>query len=285
MTKDAAVAVYVDKDEWGAVEVHWLYRSWKHSQSNTRSDLVIFYNPMVEKSKLPEDDGVILVPLAPIWLKERLWIDYPRINSTWFLTSDAAKETLSKYQYTFRTDADGFLTKNFVDFRPRLATFGVNVYASVDQSVGRKINKLCEQYNIKQHFMNSDCHMMAHTKHAINYAHKQYEIAKRLKLEEFNDGHGAWPGWYEYIINMYSANIAANAYFRGGYMLGGLGCMSMSLDPIGSTDFHIHAFHTTQHFSKIKWRDGYYDVLDFDVLDENIISSYCIKLAGKRGEA
>jgi len=279
--KDVAIVVYIDTDKNSFNEILWLYRSWLYSGSNKRSDLILFHNPEIQNGTLPEDEGIIHVPLAPICDQDKLWHDYRRINSTWFLTTEEAK-IVHKYKYTFRTDIDTFLTKNFVGFRPRLATFGANVYASYDQSVGQKITEICIKYGIKQYSMNTDCHIMANSNLITEYAKYQYQIAKRLKTEEFQDGHGTWPGWYEYIINMYSAGIAANGFFRMGYAIGGLGCMSMSQDPIGSSDYHIHAFHTEQHFSKLKWREGYYNAIDFDELKGDTIANYCIKMAGKK---
>jgi len=281
MKKDCAVAVYLDNDKESLREIFWLYRSWKYSGSNNRSDLVVFYNPSIDKSILPNDDDIIFVPLAPIYETDKLWKDYRRINNTWFLTTPES-EIVNNYEYTFRTDTDCFLTKNFVNLRPRLATFGVNLYETRNSIVSDKIRNICRKYGIAQYHMNVDCHVIAYSYNIREYAKLQYQIARKLKLEEFTDGHGEWPGWYEYIINMYSAGIAANSYYGMGYNLGGLSSMSMSDDPIGSTDYCIHAWHTDQNFSKLKWRKGYYDVLDFDALDDNIINSYCAKMAGKR---
>jgi len=279
MRKDTAIAVYIDDDEYCAIEIHWLHRSWLYSGSNERSDILMFHNPAVDMSKVPSGEGIIHIPLKPT--DDPVWHDYPRVNSTYFLTTKEAEIT-HNYDYTFRTDIDTFLTKNFVTFKPRLATFGHNAYASVDPEVARKISQICQKWGIRQYHMNTDCHVMAYSKGITEYAKMQYSMARRLKTEEFKDGHGEWPGWYEYIINMYSAGIAANAFFGMGYSIGGLGCMSMSPDPIGSTDYHIHAFHTYQNFSKIKWREGYYDCLDLDSLDDHTVINYCIKMAGKR---
>jgi len=283
MKKDCAVCVYVDNEKYNLIEIFWLYRSWKYSGSNQRSDLVIFHNPAIHHSMLPEDDGIILVPLNPIYETEKLWNDYHRINNTWFLTTSEAEIT-KKYDYVLRTDIDCFLTKSFVNLRPRLATFGVNLYETTNPLVAVKIRELCIKYGIMQYNMNVDCHIMAFSWNVLEYVKLQYQIAVQLKKNEFKEGCGVWPGWYEYIINMYSAGLAANKFFGMGYNLGGLSVMSMSDDPIGSTDYNIHAWHTEQNFSKLKWRRGYYDVLDFDALDDNIINSYCAKMAGKRGD-
>lgn len=283
MKKDAAVTAYVDNDKYSSIEINWLYRSWLYSHSNERSDLVIFYNPSVDVNVLPHGSGIILVPLAPIWETESLWNDYHRINSAWFLSSKEA-EIVHNYYYTLRSDCDAFLTENFVHFRPRLATFSSNVYASYDPSVGQKISQLHVKYGIKQFHMNVNNNIMACSNKVTEYAKVQYAIAKRLKTEEFKDGPGEWPGWYEYVINMYSAGIAANAFFGAGYALGGIGCMSTSTDPIGSTDYHIDCFHTDYDFSKHKWHEGLYDSIDYNSINGDSIINYCIKMAGKRGD-
>jgi len=280
MKKDCAVVVYLDNDGYCKLEFPWLYNSWRYSNADSRSDLIVFYNPLVDITDMPKESDVIYVPLNPT--NDPLWHDYPRINSTYFLTTSEA-EIIKDYLYTFRTDIDNFFTKNFVNFRPRLATFGITVYASRDPKVGKRISAICERLGITQYFMNSDCHFMMNSYHATEYAKTQYEIATILKREEFKEGPGDWPGWYEYIINMYSAGIAANAHFTSGYMLGGLGVLSCCDDYIGSSDYTIHAVHTMEHFSKHRWRRGEYDVLDISALDESIVANYCIKMAGKRG--
>lgn len=281
MEKDTAIVTYVDNDVNCLTEIFWLYRSWLYSGSDVRSDLIIFYNPSIYSDNLPKGKGVILHPLKPIYETVDMWKDYPRINNTWFLLSDSAKIILN-YKYTFRTDVDVFLTHNFVNLKPRLATFGINLYESYNREVADKIRDLCEKWGIRQYNMNVDCHIMANSSNILEYVACQYDVACRLKKDCFKEGHGEWPRWYEYVINMYSAGIAANAYYGMGYNLGGLSCMSMSDDPIGSNDYSIHAWHTEQNFSKLKWRQGYYDIIDFDALDDNIINSYCTKIAGRR---
>lgn len=279
--KDVALASYIDDDGLCTVEYNWLYRSWLYSGSHTRSDLIIFYNPDIDVTKLPSGAGIKQIPLEPIWKTEPLWDDYHRINSTWFLTTDEAK-IVDNYKYTFRVDGDSFLTKNFVNFRPRLATFGLNEWASHDNNVALKINSILQKFGHNQFFMNSTNEIFAFSPTVRDYAAAQYDVAKYLKINEFKDGHGEWPHWYEYIINLYSSCITANIYFKSGFALGGLGGHSMSHDPIGSTDFHFHAFHSQQDFSKVKWREGYYDDTDFDALDDTIVNQYCLKMAGKR---
>jgi len=282
MKKDTAIAVYVDEDEYGVMELHWLYRSWVYSGSDTRSDLIVFYNPILDVDTMPKDNGVICIPLEPIKAHDNLWDDYPRVNSTYFLTTKEA-EIVHKYKYTFRTDLDCFLTKNFVDFKPRLAHFGYNLYETEGGSgVSDRIGQFCKKHRIPRYHMNIDCNVMATSKAVTEYAKVQYEIATILRKEEFKDGHGVWPGWYEYVINMYSAGIAANKFFGLGCNVGGFDCMSMCSDPIGSDDYHIHAWHTYQHFSKVHWREGLYDVVDFNSLDDSRINQYCLKMAGRR---
>lgn len=275
--KDTAVVVYLDTDKWSQYEIHWLYRSWVYSRSNLRSDLLIFHDPDIDWTVLPEDDGVIYIPLPKV--NDPLWRDYARINSTYFLTTPEAEIT-HKYLYTFKTDIDAFLTSNFATLKPRLAIFGYNCYEVEDPTVSEKIGELCRKYNIRRYHANIDCHVMAYSRNITEFAKIQYHIAKRLKTEEFQEGPGEWPGWYEYVINMYSSGLAANAFFKMGCYVGGFNCMSMSMEEIGSNDYHIHAWHTKQHFSKLKWREGYYNSIDFDALDDTIINQYCMKMAG-----
>ncbi len=50
--------------------------------------------------------------------------------------------------------------------------------------------------------------------------------------------------------------------FGNSMVLGGLDVWCMSQDPICNTDYHIHAWHTDSHFSKLRWHDGGYDTED-----------------------
>jgi len=281
MKKEVAVATYLDNHIKCVYEIRWLINSWRYSKSSDISDIIIFYNPQIAEELMPaQENGLIFIPLLPISRTTNEWGEYHRVNSIWYPTTKEG-EILRDYKYTLLSDTDCFLTKSFVGFRPRLATFGINAYAS-EPAVLQRLIQICRKYGIKQHFINATSGIMAYSKHVIEYSKLRYNVAKKLRDTEFPDGIGAWPGWYAGITNMYSSHVAANMYFGMGYNLGGIDCMSMCEDPISSNDYHIHAFHTYQDFSKLNWYDGKYNETDFSKLNPEIIKDYCLLMAGKK---
>ena len=277
---DTAITVFVDNNEKSIIEFDWLARSWKYSRSCEMSDLIVFYNSEVSVGRLPRHKNIIYIPIKPISETEKLWADYRRINATWYLTTPEAA-FISKYRYILKTDNDVFLTKNFATFRPRLATFGMSSYAS-NPAVANNLTRISEEWGIKQHLINVGCTIMAPGEHVLVYVKNQYEYCKRLKVTEFPDGKGEWPGWTSLVLNMYAGCLAANATFGNSMVLGGLDVLCMCKDQIGPTDYHIHAWHTNNFFSKHHWYKGEYDSIKSHDLNPEIISEYCLWIAGRR---
>ncbi len=277
---DTAITVYIDNNENSIIEFEWLVRSWEYSRSCEMSDLVVFHNPSVPVGRLSQHDNINYIPIKPISETAEVWADYPRINATWYLTTPEAK-FISKYRYVLKTDNDVFLTKNFVNFRPRLATFGMSAYAS-NPEVVNNLTRIAEKWGIKQHFINIGCTIMAPGEHVLKYVKKQYEFCKRLKVEEFPDGVGEWPGWYLRVLNMYAGCLAANATFGNSMVLGGLDVLCMCNDPICPTDYHIHAWHTDNFFSKHHWYNEEYDSIKKEDMNPEIINQYCLWIVGRR---
>ena len=277
------ITVYVDNDEKTIIEFGWLYRSWVQSESCDMSDLIVFHNPVVDMGKLPKHENIIYVPLVPLSERDVEWGYYKHINATWYMTTPAA-QFISDYHYILKTDNDVFLTKHFKNLLPRLATFGTSGYAT-NPKVAHNLIRIAEKWGIKLHFLNVGCTVMAPSANVLAYASTQMQFAKRLKAEEFPDGKGAWPGWYLHVLNMYAGCLAANDTFGNSLTMGGLDVFCMSQDPICNTDYHIHAWHTDNHFSKLSWHRGEYDTADMTNLDPNKICDYCLLIAGKRNES
>ena len=276
--KDVAVTTYIDDNQNLINEFGWLYRSWRYSRSDRTSDLIVFYNPIIKHDKLPDDPDVIYIPSKPLTKKDNKWVDYPFINSTYFLTTPEAAE-LSKYPYLLYTDNDCFLTPNFSSLRPRLATFGIGMYAQVPEVVIR-LAQIAEKWGIIPQFNNIGATFMACGDLAIEYKKLHMEYCERLLQDEFLNGVGQWPGWYQGVLTMYAGNLAANAFFGTGLVMGGLDCHCMAQAPMCPTDYHIHAWHTYDFFSKFDWRAGKYKDVDMIKLDPSIISHYCLLMAG-----
>ncbi len=273
-----AIATYIDNQPHLIIEFGWLYRSWLYSDSWKASQIVAFYNPNINMQLLPKDDTIIYVPLPPLTEVDKSWNNYPFINSIWYLTTPEA-EFLTGFDYVLRTDNDCFLTPNFPNLQPRLATFGIGMYAQRPKVVIR-LAEIAEKWGILPNFNNVGSTFMMHGNLALVYSKLQLEYCERLRKEEFKNGPGEWPEWFFGVLSMYAGNLAANAFFGMGLTLGGLDIHCMSNDPICPTDYHIHAWHTYEHFSKFKWRQGEYKNWDLNNLDKNRISDYCLYIAG-----
>jgi len=274
--KNTAITVYIDNKPHLVTEFGWLYRSWLYSGSNKTSDIVAFHHPDIES--LPKDDGVIYIPHKPLTESSLMWSKYPFINSIWYLTQPEA-EFLVGYKYLMRTDTDVFLTPNFPNLQPRLAVFGIGMFADTPAVVTR-LAAVAERWGIQPSLNNIGSTFMAYSNHALQYNRLHYEYCEKLVREEFHESDGAWPGWYIGVLTMYAGQLAALKYFGAGLTMGGLDVHCMSQDQMCSTDYHIHAWHTWQYFSKFKWRKGEYRDYDMDKLDKNCIADYCLWIAG-----
>lgn len=272
--KDVAVCTYLDNNDRHIKEFNWLYRSWNLSGSWMSSDLVVFHHPGVTI----HNKDVITIPLVPLTASDPKWSDYPFINSVYFLTALEA-EFLKRYKYVMRTDHDVFLTPNFPKLRPRLATFGLGMYSQSIEAVN-KLNSVAERWGVVPTFNNVGSTLIAYSNIVIQYCKLHLEYCNRLLKEEFSNFTGTWPGWFKGVLSMYAGNLAANAFFGTGLTFGGLDVHCMSHDKMCNTDYHIHAWHTTEDFSKFKWHNGEYSHLDSDALNKTIISNYCHFIAG-----
>ncbi len=277
-----AVTVYIDNDPNIITEFGWLYRSWLYSGSWRTSDIVAFYNPAISLERLPKDVGIIYVPVQPLSDLKPEWESYKFINSIYYLTTPDAV-ILTDYKYVLRTDCDCFLTPYFQSFKPRLATFGVGLY-TLDPAVAVRLSQIAQKWGIMPVFNSVGSTIMAYSHMVLQYSQLQMEYCRKLKAEEFMDGIGTWPGWYFGVLSMYAGQLAANSLFGIGMTLGGLDVHCMSPELMCPTDYHIHAWHTYDYFSKFKWRNGEYKEVDMNKLNHNCISDYCLWIAGSGPE-
>ena len=119
---------------------------------------------------------------------------------------------------------------------------------------------------------------MAYSDQVIQYSLIQFEYCRKLLDEEFPDS-GEWPGWYIGVLSMYAGQLAALSYFGNGLTIGGLDLHCMAETEMCNTDYHIHAWHTWQYFSKLRWRRGEYKDMDISKLNKNSIADYCLWIA------
>ena len=275
---DVGVVTYIDNVKELHSEFWWLFKSWEFSHSDTVSDLICFYNPTVDLELLPKKQNVYYIPSEPLSGKDSKWADYPFVNSVYYLTTKEA-EYLTKYTYLLRTDNDCFLTRYFPLLRPRLATFGVGMYAQTPIVVA-KLAYICEKWGVVPQFNNVGSTVMANSYHLLEFNKLHMEYCNKMLAEEFPDGKGEWPNWFKGVLTMYAGNLAANHYFGTNMVMGGLDCLCTSQDYMCQTDYHIHAWHTWDYFSKFRWRNGEYRDTDFSKLDTWRIADYCLAMAG-----
>jgi len=275
--KKTAITVYVDNNKYGVEEFSWLYKSWIYSGCRETSDILLFCNPEVYDD-LPEDAGIKKYRVEPLSDRDVVWSDYRFINSVEYLTTDIAKAAVSGYEYILRTDGDVFLTKNFSGLESRLTLFGTGCFVQT-KDVADRIFSISQKLGLCfSHMYNTGSTLFSKTASVITYSKVQFDVCKYLLDNEFSEA-GAWPGWYRGTLTMYAGDIAANAIFGLGFARVGIDCMSMSNEKISSTDYHIHAFHTNQYFSKLHLRAGDYDGFNLVSLDTSIVNNYCLFIA------
>lgn len=282
--KDLAITVYVDDHKNMIEEFEWLYKSFIYSGNYINSDIVAFCNPSVINKldlNILNDKNVVIVPSIPISSIDNIWSNYKFINSVYFLITEEAKILLN-YKYTLSTDADEFLTKNMINFRPHLHTFGLGHYIFEGDTYSRnKIENIIKKLNLKYNFIhNVGQSYMYETQHVINFRNLQYQVSKHLMLNEF-ENEGQWGSWFKGVITMYASEITANQLGTANVLINMLDSYCMSNNKIGNNILLIHAWHTEQFFSKHKFRKGEYDNINVDELDIEIVNNYCLFLAKK----
>lgn len=278
MKKDVCIACYIDNDKNIQEEFQWLLKSWRYSGSWLMSDIIAFHHPDVPPWMLTQEQGVTYVPLVAHADKHNEWADYRFINSIGYMTEPEAG-ILATYRYIMRTDCDCFLTPYFPTLRPRLTTFGAGQYAH-GPGVTQRLADIAEKWGFYPVFNNVGSTVMGESSRVIVYSNIQLEYCRKLREEEFPDGPGEWPGWYIGVMSMYAGQLAAQSYFGLSMNVGGLDCHCLSHDAIGPQDYHIHAWHTYEHFSKFNWRAGKYQTYDMASLDITKMADYCLWIAG-----
>ena len=283
--KDLAIAVYIDDNNDMIEELSWLYKSFIYSGNYINSDIVAFCNPtVIDKldSSLLTDKNVVIIPSEPISKLDPIWSDYKFVNSHYFLQTKEA-EILLNYEYTLSTDADEFMTKNLINFRPFFHTFGLGHYIFQDDFYSRnKIEEIIKKLKLPYNFIhNVGQSYLYKTQEVINFRKTEFEIMKYLILNEFKEGYGEWKSWYKGVLIMYAIEITANQLGPTNIRTNILDSYSMSNANIGNEFYLIHAWHTNQYFSKFEYRKGEYKDIDVDKLDIDVVNNYCMFLASK----
>jgi len=272
--KYLAILVYVDNNSIIIDDFSWLYKSWIYSGNYKTSDIIAYCHPSVI-NQLPDENGIIKIPVEPIAEPDSIWRGYPFINSIGCLIGPHMRWLIGKYEYALRTDCDVFLTEKLINFKPNRPCFGNGRYAE-NESVREKIRQVAKKLDYNHHGIhNIGSSLLSRTPDVIELLIHQYKLAERLLLTEFINCTGIFPDWSKQVLTMYAGEIVANHYLSHLLINNMLDQESMRANTIHSDDLHIHAFHTNEYFSKHHFRAGLYNDIDTTRLNPTIINQYC----------
>jgi len=278
--KTLGVMTYIDDSPDMLQEFGWLYKSWIHSGNWRTSDLIVVHNPRLA-GRFPVEEGVVLIPCEPACAPGTVFEGYPFINSIACLAGPHIDDVSLAYEWLLRTDADTFLTKHLVDFRPSFPVHGRGHYHR-SQEFREKMLDFCARHGVvHQNHFGCGSSLLARSGFVVDLLKRQtYWCAEVLK--EFGSDRGHWPGWFRGVASMYAAEIAANEAWVNFLFYGRervLDVESFCTVPIDAMVYHIHALVTDDYFSKGKFRAGAYDGMDLSQLDLGVIGPYCHWLA------
>lgn len=127
-SKTLGVMIYVDNHPNMLQEFEWIYKSWIHSGNWTTSDLIVVHHPAIAHALPLHEEGIVGVPCLPFATPGSAFEGYHFMNSIGCLSGPHIDEIALRYPYLLRTDADVFLTKHLVDFRPSYPVHGRGHY-------------------------------------------------------------------------------------------------------------------------------------------------------------
>lgn len=270
-----AVVVFLEAKRDLMLQFGCLYTSFKYVASMD-TDLVVFGTPEA-LNKIPDDCiKVECVPESDF----PEWGGYHYINSISCLAGENA-EFLNQYDLLLRSDVDTFLTPAWNNFYPSLYTVGGGGYVN-DDDTKNNLRRIAGLFGLR--------HKGLHNIGSTHYGYAplvrevcqlSLTVARHIFTKEFDNGEGAWPGWYKGVTTMYSSEIAVNHLVDEILVeQGKLDYYSTSKDSVLEHP-HIHCWHTDEMFSKFWFWAGRYDNLSIDGLCLDSIRDYCLYMALK----
>lgn len=283
-SKTLGVMIYVDNHPNMLQEFEWIYKSWIHSGNWTTSDLIVVHHPAIAHALPLQEVGIVGAPCLPFATPGSAFEGYHFMNSIGCLSGPHIDEIALRYPYLLRTDADVFLTKHLVDFRPSYPVHGRGHYHH-SADFRETMVDFCRRHGVPHHNHFGCGHSLLARAHLVVHLLRRQIHWCEVLLREF--GHdpanwGTWPGWFRGVSSMYAAEIAAQEAGNDYIWLGReriLDVESFCQEKIDNLVFHIHAVHTDDFFSKSEYRKGAYDSADVDALDPSFINQYCHWLA------
>lgn len=276
-----AIVVYVDNNPKCLEEFTWLYKTWRLWNVDQEFDLVAFCNPQAVKN-LPEIcDGLVVRELPPIQETDAFWRSYPFANSfMMFNNFSEYKFVKEKYSHIMRTDCDTFLTKNILGHAPARMMLGMGGYMRIDETSGetaKNLDRLRKKWGLKNnHITHVGASLFGPTSYVLIASIKHFLLTKEILTSEWSEGLGDWKsGWYAGVSSMYAIDLAVNDIFNRQMIIPcALDELCWKEIPITKSTLHIHAWHSTQYFSKHQWFEGKYSRLVLDRVPDSA-GEYC----------
>ncbi|CAF3538758.1 unnamed protein product [Rotaria socialis] len=293
-----AIIVYfpVERSTVYISELKWLYLSWietiQKQPFDWQTDLLIYSLPSLlldelgcfenNNNKLSKNN-CFRINYNSLWVTTKHSNELLRLLQihvpTWCRHLDSLgiifenSDFLNQYDYVLRTDLDVFLTPKFAHYIPFDCSFQIGLGGySLDYTLN-KLSRIAKTLNL----LNANLTHVGSTwygppKQIILVARLALWLSVWLSQNEFNlveKDHRlsilSWPQWYIGVISMYASHLAINHYARLGrikliqkpYLIDYSCTTNVSFHEIEI--IHIHAWHTSQMFSKFFFKNGSYD--------------------------
>lgn len=265
-----AIAVYLDNSDKMETEFSWLYKTWIYHDLNREFDLVVYHNPKAEH-RLDKFYGIIKVPM-PYIRKAR---QYKFLNSHYFCLPEWRKP-IEKYDYLMKTDCDVFLTHNLKGYVPSKFLVGEGGYC---EDLSEKQHQFFVDYSKKlglnyRNYKQIGASFYGKASEVVGMVVKQAHITENiLENREILSNYDLEPG----ISSMLAGELVLNHCFTPQHVsMWVLDSTCWKTTKIGSDVLHIHAWHTTQRWSKHHFLEGKYDdwVVSESEMYENA-ANYC----------
>lgn len=271
-----AIVVFLEDRRDLMLQFGCLYTSFKFIKAKSNTDLVVF-GTKEALSKVPND--CVKAEYKPV-SEPPEWLEHRYINSiSCFVSANA--DFLDGYDYLLKSDLDTFLTPAWNKYYPEKYAVGKGAYV-YSKEVEQKIKKISYKFGLRhQGIHNIGSTQYGNSRLLRKVCGLSLSVAQHIMFEEFKEGPGKWPGWYQGVTLMYSNEIAVN------HMIEDIQRDYEKLDfdsTSGESIFkhpHIHCWHTDNLFSKFKFINGEYEGLNIDNFKIDSIKNYCLYIALK----
>lgn len=258
-----AILTYINSGK-DLIEFSFLWKSWLMWNLNEHWDMVI--------------------------ISELDLNDYEHDNLTVYQNFEDNIESLSEYEFLFKTECGSFLTSNIKDFRPwkdkLYLGIGTQYMMSGDDKLIRLrflIRKVAERLNLPyrdiSHIGNS---IIGSSKLIINILRVQKSIASYINEHGWKEGEdGILGGWHRDYVNEYALDLAVNSTVKPLSIHQGSIDVWCGVNKITSLDLHITCNERNGKntaFNKEKFHSGELPKLKYNRIPHTA-AEYCFLVA------